>query len=55
MSHGENVQRSTISAHSESAFSVVAPKYWKAIPYKIRCLKLLSIFKCKLSTYLLTL
>ena len=49
------VQRSTISAHSESAFSVVAPKHWNALPYEIRCLKSLTIFKCKLSTYLLTL
>ena len=32
------VQRSTISAHSESAVSVVAPKYWNTIPYYIRCL-----------------
>ena len=33
------VQRSTISAHSAeihgSAFSVVAPKYWNALPYDI--------------------
>ena len=49
------VQRSTISAHSESAFSMVAPKYWNALPYEIICLKYLSIFKCKLSTYILTL
>ena len=49
------VQRSTISAHSKSAFSVVAPKYWNALPYEIRCLKSLSLFKCKLSTHLLTL
>ena len=49
------VQRSTISAHSESAFSVVAPKYWNALPYDIRCLKSRSLFKCKLSTHLLTL
>ena len=49
------VQRSTISAHSESAFSVVAPKYWNSLPYDIRCLKSLSLFKCKLSTHLLTL
>ena len=49
------VQRSTISAHSESAFSVVAPKYWNSLPYEIMYLKSLSIFKCKLSTYLLTL
>ena len=49
------VQRSTISDHSESAFSVVAPKYWNALPYDIRCLKSLSLFKCKLSTQLLTL
>ena len=49
------VQRSTISAHSDSAFSVVAPKYWNSLPYDIRCLKSLSLFKCKLSTHLLTL
>ena len=47
------MQRSTISAHSESAFSVVAPKYWNALLYQIRCLKSLSIFKCEFSTYLL--
>ena len=46
------VQRSTISAHSESAFSVVAPKYWNSLPYDIRCLKSLSLFKCKLSSQL---
>ena len=45
------VQCSTISAHSESAFS--APKYWNSLPYDIRCLKSLSLFKCKLSTHLL--
>ena len=49
------VQRSIISAHSESAFSVVAPKCWNAIPYNIRCMKSLSLFKCKLSTHLLKL
>ena len=49
------LQRSTISDHSESAFSVVDPKYWNALPYDIRCLKSLSLFKCKLSTHLLTL
>ena len=49
------VQHSTISAHSESAFSVVAQKYWNALPYEIRCLKSLSLFKCKLSTHILTL
>ena len=35
------VQRSTISAHSESAFSVVAPIYWNSLPYDIRCLCIL--------------
>ena len=29
------VQRSTISVHSESAFSVIAPKYWNALPCDI--------------------
>ena len=33
------VQGSTISAHSESAFSMVAPKYWNALPYEIKYLK----------------
>ena len=49
------MQCSTICAHSESAFSVVAPKYCNALPYAIRCLKSLSLFKCKLSTHLLKL
>ena len=43
---------STLSAHSESAFSAIAPKYWNALPYDIRCLK--SLFKRKLSAHLLT-
>ena len=43
------VQRSTLSAHSESAFSVVSSKYWNALPYEIRYLKSLSLFKCQLS------
>ena len=51
----KSVQCSTISAHYGSAFSVVAPKYWNSLPYDIRCLKSLSLFKCKLSTHLLTL
>ena len=46
---------STLSDHSESAFYVIAPKYWNALPYDIRCLASLSLFKCKLSTNLLTL
>ena len=49
------VQRLTLSSQSESAFSVEAPKYWNALPYDIRCLQSLSLFKCKLSTDLLTL
>ena len=49
------VQRSTISANSKSAFSVVAPKYWNALPYDIRYLKSLSLYKCKLSTHQLIL
>ena len=27
------VQRSTLSAYSESAFYVIAPKYWNSLPY----------------------
>ena len=49
------VQRSTISAHYKSAFSIVSPKYWNALPYDIRCLKSLSLFEYKLSTHILTL
>ena len=32
------MKRLTISALSESDFSVVAPKYWNALPYAIKCL-----------------
>ena len=49
------VQRSTISAHSESSLYVIAHQYWNALPYDIRCFTSLSLFKCKLSTPLLTL
>ena len=49
------VQCSTLSAHSESALSVITPKYWNDLPYGIRYLKSLLLFKCNLSTYLLTL
>ena len=49
------VQPSTLSVNSESAVSVIDPKYWNSLPYDIRCLKSLSLFKCKLSTHLLTL
>ena len=44
-----------LSAHSESAFSVIDTKYWNALPYDIRRLKSLSLFKYKLSTHILTL
>ena len=42
------VQRSTSLAYSESAFSVIAPKSWNSLPYDIRCIKSLSLFKRKL-------
>ena len=45
------VQRSTISAHSEYALSVVAPTYWNNLPYEIRYLKSLSTFKYKLNNH----
>ena len=45
----------SLSAHSESTFSMIDPKYWNALPYDTRCLKSLSLFKCKLSTHLITL
>ena len=35
----KNVQHSTLSAHSESAFSVIAPTYWNSLSYDIGCLK----------------
>ena len=49
------VQHSTLNVHAEYAFSVVAPKYWNALSYDIKCLQSMSTFKCKLSTHLLTL
>ena len=45
----------SLSAHSESAFSMIDPTYCNALPYEIRYLKSLSLFKRKLSTHLLTL
>ena len=33
---------------SESAFSVIAPKSWNSLPYDIRCVKSISLFKRKL-------
>ena len=42
------VQRSTSLAFSESAFSVFAPKSWNSLPYCIRCVTSMSLFKRKL-------
>ena len=42
------VQLSTSLAYSESAFSVIAPKSWNSLPYDIRCITSLSLFKRKL-------
>ena len=42
------VQRSTSLAYSESAFSVINPKSWNSLPYYIRFVTSLSLFKCKL-------
>ena len=42
------VQRYTSSAYSESAFSVIAPINWNSLPYDIRCITSLSLFKRKL-------
>ena len=39
------VQRSTSLAYSESAFSVIALKSWNSLPYDIRCITSLSLFK----------
>ena len=38
----------TSLAYSESAFSVIAPKRWNSLPYDIRCITSLSLFKHKL-------
>ena len=42
------VQQSTSLAFSESAFSVIAPKSWNSLPYDIRCVSSISLFKRKL-------
>ena len=42
------VQQSTSLAFSESAFSVIAPKSWNSLPYDIRCITSISLFKRKL-------
>ena len=42
------VQRSTSLEFSESAFSVIAPKSWHSLPYYIRCVTSISLFKRKL-------
>ena len=42
------VQRSTLLAYSESAFSIISPKGWNSLPYDIRCVTSLSLFKRKL-------
>ena len=42
------VQQSTSLSFSESAFSVIAPKSWNSLPYDIRCVISISLFKRKL-------
>ena len=42
------VQRSTSLAFYESAFSVISPKSWNSLPYDIRCVTSISLFKRKL-------
>ena len=42
------VQLSTSLAYSESAFLVITPKIWNSLPYYIRCVTSLSLFKRKL-------
>ena len=42
------VQKSTSFAFSESAFSVIAPKSWNSLPYDIRRVSSISLFKRKL-------
>ena len=42
------VQQSTSLAFSESAFLVIAPKSWNSLPYDIRCVSSISLFKRKL-------
>ena len=42
------VQQSTSLAFSVSAFSVIAPKSWNSLPYDIRCVTPISLFKRKL-------
>ena len=43
------VQRSTSLAYSELAFLVIALKIWNPLPYDIRCITSLSLFKRKTS------
>ena len=42
------VQQSTSLEFSESAFSVIAPKSWNSLPYDIRCITSILLFKRKL-------
>ena len=44
------MQRSTSLVFSASVFSVISPKRWKLLPYDIRCVISLSLFKRKLYT-----
>ena len=36
----------------ESAFSIISPKLWNNLPYKLRSLQSTSLFKCRLKTHL---
>ena len=42
------VQQSTSLVFSELAFSVIAAKSWNSLPYDIRCVTSISLFRCKL-------
>ena len=48
------VQQSTSLAFSESAFSVIAPKSWNSLPYDIRCITSISLFKRKLYVHFIS-
>ena len=36
----------------ESAFSIIPPKLWNNLPYKLSCLQSTSLFKCRIKTHL---
>ena len=43
-----STKSSYLLAFSESAFSVIAPKSWNYLPYDIRCVTSIALFKRKL-------